>query len=241
VTARRLLVHAEGQEDRALLEALRPHLARGEKMDLPRREHWGLRAAVTAAQTNIEVGLPVVVVRDLDDLDVTDVNALKRWTDKQFDVVSTPLSGTTFAVGTVATNAAARRVRVAVVGCGVPDIGSRVAVTEVASFAVDDYALWLAWQDTVYARLENQVPVSATQGRDALPAVVSLLRERKIAITGGKRLAQLFRAIVGFRAAPATFMTALARCAAAEPDWHKWVEPLRTDLDQALDFISGEP
>jgi hypothetical protein len=166
-------------------------------------------------------GLSAVAVRDIDE-ELPDqigtwftqtMNAELPKVNPPVQVVQLPSSGKVLYYHIQAPSVA-HVGRVVIVPAGLPG-GLAATAYEIAQYAIDDFILLLAHEKTVYASVSEFSGVPHDLALRKLADVVALMKSNGIPIKHTKRLMHLFRAVTGFRAAPATFAERLVTVAIA--------------------------
>ena len=81
----------------------------------------------------------------------------------------------------------------------------------ISQFAIDDFILLLAYDKQLYDSVSEFSEVPHSLALKKLREITELMRENGVPIRHTKRLMHVFRAVTGFRAAPATFAERLVK------------------------------
>lgn len=239
----RLRIVHEGDDDRALLEGLGglgllpPNC---EVSRRPKAEPSGVAAVVRDTITSLHAGTHCIAVRDLDELRPADaVDQLIGHLTRAGLPVTTrvPIGGSDRA--TLLTSGGANgpaSVALILVGLPADALPLELGVTQ---FAIDDYVLRAMHEPDVYAAISEREIAEHAKAWEKMRELRDLFVANGARIVSSKRWAHLLRAVIGFRAAPATFAERVVRCAAQVqgPKARALFEPLVTDLQEAVKAI----
>ena len=227
----------EGDDDRAFLSGLQatglvePRVSVG-------KPSGGKDALPALAAERARIGVPVLVVRDPDDLEPERVRAAfaRSLQDLAPTLEDSPPGWILRAGDQIG--------RIALVLLGV-DRGHELAQHfRLESFAMDDHVLLLLWK--IAATYGSDLQCEGV-GRDLafkkLDELLALLRGQGVPVRDAKRVLHLFRGICGFRASPATFVDRTVRLAAgsARDELIACTAGVCASLREAVDFLSPPP
>ena len=133
--------------------------------------------------------------------------------------------------------------RVILLSVGLPE---ETIVTRygIAQFAIDDYLLRLVHHESVYQGVSELSEMPYEKAFNKLVEIVRLMKDNGVPIKHTKRLMHFFRAITGFRAAPATFASRLIEVGLTvlgPPEVRNMFLPLIDHVEEASRQLTSGP
>ena len=244
-------VYYEGNDDRAVLEALRKADLLPENLTIARQagEKGGKEQMVSdlAVLVASPAARSAIALRDFDDLKTGDVaqwfaKTLEQESGKHEFRVEIRTQPTTNARVTVCEVAGGEHTGHAAVVCvGLPGESELTKKWGVEEFAMDDYVLRLVCDQGIYEAVSELEGVRYELAFSKLAKTQKLLTENSIPVVQAKRLLHLLRGITGFRASPAVFASRLMEEGLRTIGKEKLAdlfEPLLGDIRTATEALS---
>ncbi len=240
-----LHLFSEGMEDRAVLEQLKasglipPHLACVQPAD---RDAGGADYAASQAIAHLRSRMRALLLRDMDGNAPDDI---RPWFERKLgdaELHRRRIQGScSDRVHAWEVGGPNGPTRTAVVAVGLPGDRTLSEEYKLTRFAMDDYVLLLAREESLYEQVVKGDRPSHDVVMRKLGRIVELMRSNGVAIDTSKRLLDLFRGITGFRAAQSTLTGRLVVHAVQDKgrDWASSLfSPLIGDITVACSFLA---
>ena len=251
---KRIRAYYDGDDDRVVLECLESAELMPTSVEIAIRDkkHQGKEGLVYQLSTFVRpingvAGSAIALV----DLDEHDVGELTDWFQKELQK-NMPSEGSTVEIQSQPTDRpnvsrislalGDRQGEVALVAVGLCDDRELRDVFGIEEFAIDDHIFRLCRDADVFAAIPDFKDVTHEVAMRKLSAMATLLRENGIAVRRSKRFLHLLRAIVGFRASSAAFVSRLltkAHQKVGSDRVRELLTPLVDDVEEAVKVVSG--